>query len=125
MSEADHWSMAGANIFAPDLLDRIRDIVKQQPIIVEHRLYRSSSAPIRLIFDEYEDFLNHLRSRAKASTLSPLKDAPTSRDARISPLTATISDVGRCSKISFSLRSERRTTFSMPRCDETGCSPRG
>jgi hypothetical protein len=65
MSEADRWSMAGANILAPDLLDRIRDIVKQQPIIVEHRLYRGGSAPIRLIFDEYEDFLNHLKSRAK------------------------------------------------------------
>jgi hypothetical protein len=65
MSEADHWSMAGANILAPDLLDLIRDIVKQQPIIVEHRLYRGGSAPIRLIFDEYEDFLKHLKSRAK------------------------------------------------------------
>jgi hypothetical protein len=65
MSEADNWSTAGANILAPELLDRVRNIVEQQPIIVEHLLYRGSSAPLRLIFEEYEDFLVHLKSRAK------------------------------------------------------------
>jgi hypothetical protein len=60
MSEADNWSTAGVNILAPDLLDRIRNIVEQQPVIVEHLLYRGSSAPLRLIFDEYEGFFGSL-----------------------------------------------------------------
>ena len=65
MSEDDNWSMAGANILAPELLTSVRNILEKQPIILEHRLYRASSAPLRLIFDEYEDFLDHLKSRAK------------------------------------------------------------
>jgi hypothetical protein len=65
MSEDDNWSMADANILAPELLTCVRNILEQQPIILEHRLYRASSAPLRSIFDEYEDFLDHLKSRAK------------------------------------------------------------
>lgn len=65
MSEADDWSTTGANILAPQLLDRVRTILEQQPIIVEHGLYRGSSAPLRLIFEEYEDFLDYLNSHAK------------------------------------------------------------
>ena len=50
---------------APGLLAIIREILDRQPIILEHRFYRGSSAPLRLVFDEYEDFLNHLKSRAR------------------------------------------------------------
>jgi hypothetical protein len=64
MSAADDWSNTGTNILAPELLTRIRSVLEQQPIILEHRLYRASSAPLRLIFDAYEDFLAHLKSRA-------------------------------------------------------------
>lgn len=53
------------NILKPELLARIRSVLEQQPIILEHRLYRASSAPLRLIFEEYEDFLNHLKSQAR------------------------------------------------------------
>jgi hypothetical protein len=59
------WLKAGSNILAPELLTKIRDILEQEPIILEHRLYRASSAPLRLIFDEYKDFLAHLESRAR------------------------------------------------------------
>lgn len=65
MSEVENWSTTGANILAPQLLDRVRAILEQQPIIVEHGLYRGASAPLRLIFEEYEDFLDYLKSRAK------------------------------------------------------------
>jgi hypothetical protein len=65
MTAADEWSKTGANILASELLSEVRNILEREPIIVEHRLYGGSSAPLRLIFDEYEDFLNHLRSRAK------------------------------------------------------------
>jgi hypothetical protein len=62
MTATDDWSNSGANILAPELLAKIRDILERQPVILEHRLYRDSSAPLRLIFDDYEDFLDHLKS---------------------------------------------------------------
>jgi hypothetical protein len=65
MSSSDEWSEWGYSILEPDLLTRIRGILEGQPIIVEHRLYRGSSAPLRLVFDNYEDFMDHLKSRAR------------------------------------------------------------
>ena len=65
MTSTDDWSKAGVNILAPELLTKVRNILEQEPIILEHRFYKGSSAPLRLIFDEYEDFLNHLESRAR------------------------------------------------------------
>jgi hypothetical protein len=65
MTEKDDWSKAGVNILAPELLAKVRNILEQEPIILEHRLYRRGSAPLRLIFDEYEDFLDHLKSNAR------------------------------------------------------------
>jgi uncharacterized SAM-dependent methyltransferase len=65
MTATDDWSNSGANILAPELLTEIRNLLERQPVILEHRLYRGSSAPLRLIFDEYEDFLNHLKSHAR------------------------------------------------------------
>jgi hypothetical protein len=65
MATWDDWSEAGANILAPELLAKVQDILDREPIILEHRLYAGSSAPLRLIFDEYEDFLHHLKSRAR------------------------------------------------------------
>jgi hypothetical protein len=65
MVAQDDWSEAGPNILTPESLSKVRDILEREPIIVEHRLYRASSAPLRLIFDEYEDFLQHLKSRAR------------------------------------------------------------
>src|ERR1043165_8378181 len=65
MTTADEWSDWGANILAPDMLDRIKTILEEQPIVIEHRLYRGSSAPLRLVFDDYEHFVDHLKSRAR------------------------------------------------------------
>ena len=65
MAAPNDWSKAGPNILAPEFLIRIQEILEQEPIILEHRLYAGSSAPLRLIFDEYEDFLDHLKSRAR------------------------------------------------------------
>ncbi|WP_298267956.1 hypothetical protein [uncultured Bradyrhizobium sp.] len=65
MATDDEWSEAGDNILAPELLAKVRDILEREPIILEHRLYRGSSAPLRLIFDDYEDFVRHLESRAR------------------------------------------------------------
>jgi hypothetical protein len=65
MVAPNDWSNAGANILAQEMLNKIRDILEREPIILEHRLYAGSSAPLRLVFDEYEDFLRHLESRAR------------------------------------------------------------
>jgi hypothetical protein len=65
MTANDDWSKTGANILGSELLAKVQRALEQQPIILEHRLYRASSAPLRLIFEEYEDFLNHLKSDAK------------------------------------------------------------
>ena len=78
MSEVENWSTAGVNILAPPLLDRIRAILEQQPIIVEHGLYRGSSAPLRLIFDEFQDFFEYLKSRAKPGDRLVIWDLETS-----------------------------------------------
>jgi hypothetical protein len=64
MTARDDRSKTGLNILEPELLTKVRSILEHQPIIVEHRLYRASTAPLRLVFEEYEDFLNHLKSRA-------------------------------------------------------------
>lgn len=65
MTTPDEWSDSGANILAPEMLDQIKTILGEQPIVIEHRLYRGSSAPLRLVFDDYEDFIDHLKSRAR------------------------------------------------------------
>jgi len=64
MSATDDWSETGANILGLELLAKVQSVLERQPIIREHRLYRSSSAPLRLIFDAHEDFLAHLKSHA-------------------------------------------------------------
>jgi hypothetical protein len=64
MPDADDWSKTSANILGPEMLTEVRSVLEQQPIILEHRLYRASTAPLRLIFEEYEDFLVHLTFRA-------------------------------------------------------------
>jgi len=65
MAARDDWSEVGANILAPELLAKVRDILEREPIVLEHRLYAGSSAPLMLIFDDYEEFVLHLESRAR------------------------------------------------------------
>ncbi|TWA97088.1 hypothetical protein [Bradyrhizobium stylosanthis] len=65
MAAHDDWSEAGNSILAPELLAKVRDILECEPVILEHRLYAGGSAPLRFIFDEYEDFVRHLELRAR------------------------------------------------------------
>ncbi len=62
---AADWSEGGPNILAPEFLAKVRDILEREPIILEHRFHAGSSAPERLVLDEYGDFLNHLKSRSR------------------------------------------------------------
>jgi hypothetical protein len=66
MTATDEWTKAGVSILATESLEKIRRVLDEQPIIVEHRFFRSSSSPSRLIFDEYEDFFDYVKSQARA-----------------------------------------------------------
>ena len=66
MSEADDWNTEWPNILAPEALAKIQQVLEEQgPVIVEHRHYRGSSAPDRFVFDDYENFLEYLKSYAR------------------------------------------------------------
>lgn len=65
-SEDDDWNADGAKITAPETLDAIRRCLDDSPIIVEHWFYRGSRGPDRLIFDDYDDFLEYLNTHARA-----------------------------------------------------------
>jgi hypothetical protein len=66
-NDADDWIPDGRKITSPEALDAIRRCLDEQgPIIVEHWLYRGSSAPERRIFEHYEAFIEYLDSKAFA-----------------------------------------------------------
>ena len=62
--EDDDWSKTGPNILSSEALAKIEAVLEQAPVILEHWFYRSSSAPDRLIFDDYEGFLTYLKSNS-------------------------------------------------------------
>jgi hypothetical protein len=66
-SEGDDWVAHGPKITALESLDAIRRCLDGAgPIIVEHWFYRGSSAPERMIFDEFEAFAAYLDAHASA-----------------------------------------------------------
>jgi hypothetical protein len=65
IDERDEWSKSGFDISSPDILVKIKAALEQEPIILEHRFYRGSRAPDRLIFDDYADFSKYLESHAR------------------------------------------------------------
>jgi hypothetical protein len=66
-NEADDWNPDGSKITAPEKLEAIRDQLENRgPVIVEHWHYRGSSAPDRLIFEDFEMFSEWLREKTFA-----------------------------------------------------------
>jgi hypothetical protein len=66
-SEADGWTTDGAKITAPETLTAIRRVLEDDgPIVVEHWFYRGSSAPDRIVFDDFDDFEEYLGKKASA-----------------------------------------------------------
>ncbi|HSS97799.1 MAG TPA: hypothetical protein VLK33_12250 [Terriglobales bacterium] len=64
--EADDWTTDGAKITAPETLQSIQKTLEEAPIVIEHWFYRGSSAPDRIIFDDFDDFMEYLNCKASA-----------------------------------------------------------
>ena len=66
-SESDEWTTAGLMINSPEALAAIRTVLDERgPVIVEWRHYRGSSAPDRLIFEDFGEFQSWLQARTYA-----------------------------------------------------------
>lgn len=60
--EEDEWVTEGRKITSEEGLDRIREAMDSRgSILVEHWIHRGSQAPARLVFDEFEDFVEYLQ----------------------------------------------------------------
>lgn len=63
-AEQDDWRPDGSKIVAPEKLAIIREVLETKGcIVVEHWLYRGSSAPERTIFDDFQKFEEYLRTK--------------------------------------------------------------
>ena len=66
MDDGGDWSLEGRNILTPDRLAAIRHVLENVgPVIVEHWFYYGSCSPDRLVFEDYQEFMEYLRSNAK------------------------------------------------------------
>lgn len=50
---------------APDRQAMIREALEQTAVIVEHWFYRGSRSPDRLVFDDFEELEEYLRTQAR------------------------------------------------------------
>ena len=62
--EGDRWGTEAANVMAPERLEAIRQAVEQSALIVEHRFYRGSRSPDRMVFEDYDEFRQYLQAHA-------------------------------------------------------------
>ncbi len=66
-SEADEWAVGLPAISDSSLLDEMKRVFEAGKIVVvEHWFYRGSSAPDRLVFDDYDMFEEYLREKGRA-----------------------------------------------------------
>ncbi len=62
-SDDDEWTTEGHKITAPENLQLIHKTLEDEgPIIVEHWFYRGASAPDRLFFEDFDEFLEYLNT---------------------------------------------------------------
>jgi len=60
--EEDDWRSDGRNIVSPENLAAIREVLHRGCVIVEHWLYRGTSAPTRKVFDDFDEFIEYLQT---------------------------------------------------------------
>lgn len=65
-NDNNNWSTQGRNILSADRLAAIRKVLDDKgPVIVEHWFYHGSRAPHRIVFDDYEKFVEYLNTNAR------------------------------------------------------------
>lgn len=75
MDGGDEWSAEGRNILSPDRLACIRHILENVgPVIVEHWFYYGGCSPERLVFEDYDKFVEYLKSAARPGDAFPVWD---------------------------------------------------
>jgi hypothetical protein len=75
--ERDGWTIDGQNILSPERLAIIRDLLEGAgPVIVEHWFYYGSCSPNRLVFDDYDRFIEYLKANAKPGDAFHIWDFP-------------------------------------------------
>ena len=67
--EQDEWGPWPFSL-GDKTLELVRAALEETPVIVEHRFYRGSRAPERLVFDEFDALAAYLRSKAHAGDAS-------------------------------------------------------
>ena len=66
-NEAHDWSQEGEKINDDQKLAMLRRVLEESgPVILERRFYCGSSAPERLVFDEFDELVEYLSQKAKA-----------------------------------------------------------
>lgn len=64
--ESDEWTVGGRNITSPESLEIVRQTLEEAPIIMEHWFFYGSSSPDRLVFDDFDNFIEYLNTKAFA-----------------------------------------------------------
>jgi hypothetical protein len=64
-SEKDEWGTEAPNIMSPERLSTIREVLEESPVIMEHWFFYGSRSPDRLVFGNYEDLDEYLRTRTR------------------------------------------------------------
>jgi len=64
VSDGGKW-IVGASMADDERLDRLRRVLEESPVIVEHRFYFGSSAPHRFIVDDFDDLRTYLREKTR------------------------------------------------------------
>lgn len=69
-NEAHNWTEVGKKITESDNLELIESILENTgSIIIERWIYCGSQAPERLVFDDYDDFVEYLELNAMAGDI--------------------------------------------------------
>lgn len=62
--DRDVWRKDGKNILDPKTIEVIRSCLESGPIIVEHWFYCSAISPVRMVEDDFEEFLSYIERNA-------------------------------------------------------------
>jgi len=69
-SDADEWASEGDTITHPGHLETVRRTLEDDgPVIVQHWFYRGSSAPARVVFEDFNQFTDYLNTHASAGDI--------------------------------------------------------